>query len=132
MQKMTVTSLLHAAILVASTMLIGCASAKQRQERTLQDLAAARQADDATRADQTRQFMQKVLARAEAKAEAAAKNATATRPTIDVLVISGGGDWGAFGAGVLKGWGRVTGEFARPQFDIVTGVSTGALTLFRK
>ncbi|MGH8621568.1 MAG: patatin-like phospholipase family protein, partial [Burkholderiales bacterium] len=46
---------------------------------------------------------------------------------IDVLVISGGGDWGAFGAGVLKGWGRVTGELARPQFDVVTGVSTGAL-----
>jgi len=44
-----------------------------------------------------------------------------------VLVISGGGDWGAFGAGVLKGWGRVKGELARPQFDVVTGVSTGAL-----
>ena len=43
------------------------------------------------------------------------------------LLISGGGDWGAFGAGVLKGWGRVKGELARPQFDVVTGVSTGAL-----
>jgi hypothetical protein len=43
------------------------------------------------------------------------------------LIISGGGDWGAFGAGVLKGWGKVQGDSARPQFDIVTGVSTGAL-----
>ena len=42
-------------------------------------------------------------------------------------MISGGGDWGAFGAGVLKGWGNVTGDLARPQFDVVTGVSTGAL-----
>jgi hypothetical protein len=49
-------------------------------------------------------------------------------PVIDILVVSGGGDWGAFGAGFLKGWGRVPpGPMARPQFDIVTGVSTGAL-----
>ncbi|MGH6998917.1 MAG: patatin-like phospholipase family protein, partial [Phenylobacterium sp.] len=40
---------------------------------------------------------------------------------------SGGGDLGAFGAGVLKGWGRVSGDMARPKFDVVTGVSTGAL-----
>jgi predicted acylesterase/phospholipase RssA len=46
---------------------------------------------------------------------------------MDLLIISGGGDWGAFGAGVLKGWGRVKGGMARPQFDGVTGVSTGAL-----
>ena len=31
-------------------------------------------------------------------------------PTIDVLIMSGGGDWGAFGAGVLKGWGTVRGR----------------------
>ena len=49
-------------------------------------------------------------------------------PVIDILIVSGGGDWGAFGAGFLKGWGQVPpGPMARPQFDIVTGVSTGAL-----
>lgn len=49
-------------------------------------------------------------------------------PTFDVLILSGGGDYGAFGAGVLKGWGNVTDPaFRRPQFDVVTGVSTGAL-----
>jgi predicted acylesterase/phospholipase RssA len=58
---------------------------------------------------------------------APATTAPSTRPTVDLLVISGGGDWGAFGAGVLKGWGRVRGDGARPQFDVVTGVSTGAL-----
>ncbi len=41
-----------------------------------------------------------------------------------ILVISGGGSDGAFGAGLLNGWTR-TGK--RPQFDVVTGVSTGAL-----
>ena len=40
------------------------------------------------------------------------------------LAISGGGDGGAFGAGVLNGWSR-TGK--RPVFKLVTGVSTGAL-----
>ena len=48
-------------------------------------------------------------------------------PMADILVISGGGDWGAFGAGFLKGWSRVKGPLAKPKFDAVTGVSTGAL-----
>src|SRR5262249_22597136 len=46
---------------------------------------------------------------------------------VDALIISGGGDWGAFGAGFLKGWSRVQGPLAKPEFDVVTGVSTGAL-----
>jgi len=40
------------------------------------------------------------------------------------LVISSGGDDGAFGAGLLTGW---TAAGNRPDFDLVTGVSTGAL-----
>jgi predicted acylesterase/phospholipase RssA len=41
-----------------------------------------------------------------------------------ILSLSGGGEHGAFGAGLLCGWSE-TGR--RPIFDIVTGVSTGAL-----
>lgn len=40
------------------------------------------------------------------------------------LSISGGGDNGAFGAGLLTGWSE---HGDRPKFDLVTGVSTGAL-----
>ena len=40
------------------------------------------------------------------------------------LAISGGGGDGAFGAGLLAGWSE-TGT--RPEFDVVSGVSTGAL-----
>lgn len=40
------------------------------------------------------------------------------------LSISGGGDNGAFTAGLLNGWSQ-TGN--RPQFRLVTGISTGAL-----
>lgn len=41
------------------------------------------------------------------------------------LAISGGGANGAFGAGLLLGW---TAAGTRPEFTMVTGVSTGALT----
>lgn len=43
---------------------------------------------------------------------------------LSVLALSGGGAKGAYGAGVLVGWSE-TGM--RPAFDVVTGVSTGAL-----
>lgn len=40
------------------------------------------------------------------------------------LALSGGGENGAFAAGLLKGWTRAG---TRPDFGVVTGVSTGAL-----
>ena len=117
---------LLAAMAIAAMLAAGCASVT-RPDRTLEDLVAARRADDAARAAELARLREKFMARIEAKAAAAKGAAGTTPPTIDLLVISGGGDWGAFGAGVLKGWGRVRGEMARPQFDVVTGVSTGAL-----
>ena len=47
------------------------------------------------------------------------------RPVVNFLAISGGGSDGAFGAGLLAGW---TARGTRPEFAVVTGVSTGALT----
>jgi hypothetical protein len=43
---------------------------------------------------------------------------------VDFLAISGGGGNGAFGAGFMNGWSR---SGTRPEFEIVTGVSTGAI-----
>ena len=43
---------------------------------------------------------------------------------INALAISGGGADGAFGAGILYGWTK-TGK--RPEFHLVSGISTGAL-----
>ncbi len=51
--------------------------------------------------------------------------ASATLPEIQLLAVSGGGENGAFGAGLLCGW---TESGTRPVFELVTGVSTGALT----
>lgn len=57
------------------------------------------------------------------------KTAVAKRPQdssrqTNLLALSGGGDNGAFGAGLLVGWSQ-RGD--RPMFDQVTGISTGAL-----
>ncbi len=49
---------------------------------------------------------------------------TGPLPQADFLAISGGGDDGAFTAGLLAGW---TAHGDRPEFKAVTGVSTGAL-----
>ena len=49
---------------------------------------------------------------------------TAPLPELDLLGVSGGGENGAFGAGLLNGW---TERGDRPTFFLVTGISTGAL-----
>lgn len=46
------------------------------------------------------------------------------RPVVETLALSGGGGDGAFGAGLLAGW---TERGDRPQFEVVTGVSAGAI-----
>ncbi len=54
-----------------------------------------------------------------------AEGKPATRlPPVYYLAVSGGGDNGAFGAGLINGW---TALGTRPEFKMVTGVSTGAL-----
>lgn len=45
-------------------------------------------------------------------------------PPAYYLALSGGGDDGAFGAGLLCGWSK---SGVRPTFKLVTGISTGAL-----
>ena len=52
------------------------------------------------------------------------KAGAATAPQKTVLCLSGGGSYGAYTAGVLLGW---TARGDRPEFDVVTGISTGAL-----
>jgi predicted acylesterase/phospholipase RssA len=46
------------------------------------------------------------------------------KPFANLLAISGGAEDGAFGAGLLVGWSDAG---TRPVFDLVTGVSSGAL-----
>lgn len=62
--------------------------------------------------------------RRRAEAWRSAKGTDARAPTFQMLVLGAGGPNGAFGAGLLVGWTE-SGE--RPLFDLVTGVSAGAL-----
>ena len=55
---------------------------------------------------------------------AAANGHRGPLPPAYYLAISGGGENGAFGAGLLVGW---TAAGTRPSFKLVTGISTGAL-----
>jgi predicted acylesterase/phospholipase RssA len=58
------------------------------------------------------------------KAFLAASGHRGPLPPVAFLAVSGGGDDGAFGAGLLVGW---TAAGDRPEFKAVTGISTGAL-----
>ena len=49
---------------------------------------------------------------------------TQSSPVSNFLAISGGAEDGAFGAGLLVGWSDAG---TRPRFDLVTGISSGAL-----
>jgi hypothetical protein len=50
--------------------------------------------------------------------------ATGVTPQLYYLALSGGGQHGAFGAGILRAW---TETGTRPVFDAVSGISTGAI-----
>jgi len=47
-----------------------------------------------------------------------------TKSDINFLALSGGGEDGSFAAGIITGW---TLHGSRPEFDVITGVSAGAL-----
>ena len=66
---------------------------------------------------------EEVIARSAAPAIAKAVDDDRSGPVeLNVLTLSAGGQYGAFGAGFLRGWGA-----DRPAFDLVTGVSAGSL-----
>jgi predicted acylesterase/phospholipase RssA len=58
------------------------------------------------------------------EAHLAARGHQGPVPPAVFLAVSGGGDNGAFGAGLLNGW---TAAGTRPEFKLVTGISTGGL-----
>lgn len=114
-------------LLVAALALAGCA-AGTRPPQTQEQLLQRRAAVDQRLVTDGRAMFQQLLARVKGDYDAYSAGRATEPPKIDILIISGGGDWGAFGAGFLKGWGRVPpGPMAKPAFDAVTGVSTGAL-----
>jgi hypothetical protein len=123
-----ISSLIGSAIL--ATVLFGCASLERLPSVTLSEvhnasilgIADARFYPDRD-VKEIEALALKIFERQLKSRDQLAKSAS-TGPA-HFLVISGGGDNGAFGAGLLSGWSE-RGD--RPQFNLVTGVSTGALT----
>jgi hypothetical protein len=90
--------------------------------RDVQDIPAQRQANDQLEAAELYKVAYEAgLAR---QAKLVQTNPQLARSQRNVLCLSGGGSYGAYTAGVLCGWTK-TGT--RPSFDVVTGISTGAL-----
>lgn len=116
------------AAIVSLAALVGC-SPVERPKQTPAYLMDLRARATTRNAEGTQLLLAKLLDRARKEYDDHAARPGSEEPVIDVLIISGGGDWGAFGCGVLKGWGRVPAgsPMARPKFDVVSGVSTGAL-----
>ncbi|MCW7541736.1 patatin-like phospholipase family protein [Aquabacterium sp. A7-Y] len=100
----------------AGLLLAGCASAPERPTANAQgaQLAAAESRELYAQAQQ--QLAQRLVRRVQARGD----------HTLDILLLSGGGQNGAYGAGFLRGWQAHPGA-PMPRFDLVTGVSTGAL-----
>lgn len=109
-------------VLVAVCAVCGCGSS-ERANPTRDQLKADYDSYRAMVHAENLAARQRLVKRMEAKLGSAGTSPA----TMHVLILSGGGDYGAFGAGFLRGWGAVSGEMSRPEFDVVTGVSTGAL-----
>lgn len=95
--------------------------------RDLIDPAAQAEAEELTPADELAAMAERLREERKKKLAEQSKReggVAATRPDRTVLCLSGGGSFGAYTAGVLVGW---TERGDRPAFDVVTGISTGAL-----
>jgi Patatin-like phospholipase len=119
---------LSLSVLIGGLVLAGCGPAMTRPPVTQQDLLKLRSTGDEQAAASDERIIVRLLQRTKAEYDRRAA-AGPPPPVIDILIVSGGGDWGAFGAGFLKGWLKIPAQhpLAKPEFDAVTGVSTGAL-----
>lgn len=111
-----------------AVLLTGCSTLPDRGHYTADDLQGAHVVgfaeDIRIWADDTTDVVEREV-RARLQQERKSGRFTGGRmPPVHMLALSGGGEDGAFGAGLLVGW---TQHGDRPQFDVVTGVSTGSL-----
>lgn len=107
------------AALLLAIAIPGCAT-MTRPPETAAELAERKRREDQACVDLMIESHQRMLQRMVVDAD--------TKRTFDVLVLSGGGDFGAFGAGFLLGWAQCTDPaLRRPEFDFVAGTSTGSI-----
>ena len=106
------------AVLLAALWLAGCGTIDRPDDGVL------RLATQTWRPTEDPRIRASDVVRVEALAEEIGGRLWSAGDGRTVLALSGGGANGAYGAGVLVGWSE---SGARPEFSVVTGVSTGAL-----
>ncbi len=94
----------------------GCLPKELTRESGLIQVSAGDAENRPTEADLLKAFAQRT--------RQSGFNAPSSGRQPQILVLSGGGMYGAYSVGVLSGWSAAG---TRPEFDVVTGVSTGAL-----
>lgn len=118
--KKIILIFLIAPLIACQTPLIRTISQKQLEDRYSNYLGVYKSELDA--------ISSQSIKRIEAEYRGAQESLGSDSQSYDVLILSGGGAFGAFGIGFLEGWGKLPeSELARPEFDSVSGVSTGAL-----
>lgn len=117
-----------AALLAAAACaaLPGCGTT--RPARTEQQIEALREQDAQEFRETWKAAIERLVDHVAAQSADHSYGPASLPPTVDLLAMSGGGAKGAFGAGLLVGWGQ-TADLAqrRPDFAAVTGVSTGSM-----
>ena len=78
-----------------------------RPQRAQQELLKLRSSGDEEAITTGRRLIARLLERTKAEYDRHAAGERKNPPVIDILIVSGGGDWGAFGAGFLKGWQKI-------------------------
>ncbi len=109
-------SLPRSVVLLSGALLLSACAAVHRPPTTIPALVA--DADSSRRTE--RRLRDTVVARLARRAIARPDHA------LDVLMLSGGGQNGAYGVGFMRGW-RARTDAPMPQFDLITAISTGAL-----
>lgn len=122
-------TVLRVAAALAGAVALGACAGQTRPPQTPARLVELRAQSDAQFRADSRDMIGRLLVRTKSQSDQFASGQRPNPPVVDILIISGGGDWGAFGAGFLRGWGRIPAgdPMARPRFTVVSGVSTGAL-----
>lgn len=120
----TLLSLRLAAFVFVTTTLVGCSVLERKSAVPAQSLAKAQIAGlpSVRYLISTQAGVDAMVNDVIALEKSRGKNAFTG--DANYLALSGGGDDGAFGAGLLVGW---TKQGSRPSFNLVTGISTGAL-----
>jgi len=96
---------LRIAVLLAAAgiLLAGCGPALKRPEVTQQNLLKLRRTTDEQAVAASDKLLGRLLQRTKAEYDRRLASGQKGAPVIVVLIISGGGDWGAFGAGISQG-----------------------------